>query len=161
MGIDHRGLEIDVAEQGLDRAYIGARLQEVGRKGMAKRVHGDVRQAADAHCRRVERALEAIGRHMIAFPALACGVPSIERRREDVLPTQGLGGSWELGGQRVGQGSEPLTGQHFLAMTVRQPDDMLSQRRYHLLGQNRKSILGSLAAMNVDRALRAVNVLDS
>ena len=37
-----------MAEQGLDRAHIGARLQEVGRKGMAKRVYGDVRQAADA-----------------------------------------------------------------------------------------------------------------
>ena len=42
MGVDHRGLEVRMTEQLLNRSNIGSTLKMMGREAMPERVAGDV-----------------------------------------------------------------------------------------------------------------------
>ncbi len=57
MGVDHRGADVSVTEQFLDRPNIVSFLEEVSGKGMAERVAGDVLFDVGQACRFLDRAL--------------------------------------------------------------------------------------------------------
>lgn len=105
VGVDHRGADVAVAEQLLDRADVVAVFEQVGREGVAQRVAGDALGNAGCRAGAADGALEH-GLVQVPAPDLS-GRPLRMRPRggEEPLPRPLEVRERVLAGQSVGNGT--------------------------------------------------------
>jgi hypothetical protein len=103
VGVDHRGFEVVMPEESLDRPNIGASLQEVGRKRMAKRVEGDAFGDAGLKHGRFDRAGYDAGVDVMAARDAGERVDAAVSGGKDVLPGSFSAGVRVFPGECVGQ----------------------------------------------------------
>jgi hypothetical protein len=105
--VDHGGGQIVVAEQVLNGADIGATLEPVCGKGMAKCVGADgLRQTGTANGH-LDGFVDDAGVNMMAMGDTGTRVDGEVSGGEDVLPAPFLGGMRRLPSQRIGQIDSP------------------------------------------------------
>ena len=92
VGVDHGGSHIGVSEQLLNSADVGSALQQVGSKGMTKRMGADLlRQPRAAH-RRLDGLVDDAGVKMMTTREAGARINGERPGRKNVLPAPVLGG---------------------------------------------------------------------
>ena len=74
VGINHGGGQIIMSQQGLNRADVGAALEQVGGKGMAKRMGADTLGQTHAARSGLDRLVDHAGVNMVSAYGAAAGV---------------------------------------------------------------------------------------
>src|SRR5690606_18733115 len=144
MGVDLRGADILVSQQLLDRAQVGAGLEQVGGEAVTQRMRRD-RLAETAGPRRTaHRLLQDAGVEMVALLLPVERIARTPRRREHELPVQQPCRLPILAGQRMRQLHGPVAGIEVLRMQRTYLRQLQLQCLVQPTGQHGLAILAAL-----------------
>src|SRR5262249_17716567 len=101
--VDHRGLEVAMAEQLLDGADVGSALQQMCRERVAERVAGDRLGEPCSARRLLHGALHRGLVKVVAEDLAGAAIDGRSQRREEPIPSPFAGGMRILPAQPVGQ----------------------------------------------------------
>jgi hypothetical protein len=161
VSVDHRGVDVLVAEKLLDRPDVVAVLDQVGREGMAERVAVDGPLDADFVDGLLHGALEDSFVDVVAPDGVRARIGRAFPGREEPLPGPLLRGSGVLPFEGVGQvnTASPVPTIFLVQLLdAREPGDEL---RAHRGGKRDESVLLAFRVTDEDAAHAELDVLDS
>ena len=157
VGVDHGGLDVGVAEELLNRADVGAGLEEVRGEGVAQGVGPGLFRDAGGGEGLLHGSLNEVGPEMMAtHRAGLARVEAPARGRERPLPgPRALGaGVFDGQGVRHPDGAEALG--HIAIVELAHVSEVLAQRRSEHAREDRAPVLVALAT--ADHDLMAIEV---
>jgi hypothetical protein len=161
VGVDHRRLDVLVAEEFLHRADVVAGFEQVRGKAVAEGVTtGGLGNAGQAHGI-FDRALQIAFVHVMAAREAGARVSRQSLRREHVLPTPFFGGVGGFAIQRIGQVDLSIAGRQVLPMQQLDALEMFLQGRDEAGGQHGDALVAAFGVAHDDLPPLKVNVLDA
>jgi hypothetical protein len=160
VGVNHRGTDIPMAQELLNRADIVTDLEQVGRKGVPqgvtmRRLGNTTRADGLPKCSLDDGLVEVVS------PTLADDRVDIEPgRRKHPLPPPLSAGHRVLGGQRSRELDRSVTGRKIVIVQAMHDLEMDAQRSFERAGKHGHSIPIPLATSHPDFVRPKIEILD-
>jgi hypothetical protein len=161
VGVDHGRADVLVAEQGLDRADVGAALEQVGGEAVAQGVGGDPFVDAGGEGGAAEGALDVGFVEMVPAYEAGTGVAGRLRCGEDPLPFPVPAGVGVFARDRVGQLDAGQAGSAVGVVGRADSPEMSADLPLESVREERRSIAVAPALADEDLAAPGIEVLDA